>query len=1098
MNSGRVCSSSTSHAVGKLHFVFHSLWHYRRANTGLLLGTILAAAILSGALSVGDSVKHTLRTDALLRLGNVEFAAVPGERMFSTVLADDLATKLDVNVCAVLTLPGMAIHQNAADGARKQLNRVQILGVDDRFWSFGAGSPGSLERREIMLDTRTAKTLGVKPGDAMALRIAMPSPLSRDVPLSSREEDNSKRANFTVKAIVADEQMGRFSLQPTQIPPFNCFVRLSDLQQLANTPEQGNLLLAARGPDIANAQEGLDSVWRPQYSGLEVLPATKDLLLLQSDRIFLDEATEKAALAIPSAEGTLTYLVNTLQSEGRMTPYGFVTAGGSLTADLADDEMVANTWLAEHLALREGSKVRVAYYVVLPSNQFEERTRDFTVKRILPMGDFASERALVPEFPGLSNVESCKDWKIGMPMDEELLRDQANETYWNEYRQTPKALVSLSAGQAMWGSRFGRLTAVRYDARTVTADTVVDGLRTHLNPEDVGLSLMPVREDAVRAVEQSTDLGGLFLGMSLFLLISAFVLTAMLYAFGVQQRSQELGALSALGFPVKTVFLLLFSEAMAVAAVGAVAGSVTGLGYAWLLMAALERVWPDVVGRIAILFHATPKSLVIAVAGTLVMAAVAAALTLRRLLRHHVAELLAGDFSQATEPASRRQGRAIGAGVAAILAISLALNGLFAQSTHVAGLFFGSGALLLLAGILLTRHFLARSATFTKASVPTVFSLALANAARRRGRSLAIVASLSAGGFMVLAVSSMQADYRGVAAQRSSGTGGFTLYAESTVPILDPSEVTKAVPGIEVWPLRIYESAEASCLNLNHALTPRVVGIDVNAMAKLHAFSKSPDNTPWDALFTAGDREVPALVGDADTAMWTLRKRTGPSGDTLMYKAENGNDTPVKLVGHLPMRLSIFQGSILMSAEDFTRLWPSREGFRAFLIQTRSQQEEEVIQRLITAFERQGLDVSTTVARLEMFHVVESTYLRMFLVLGGIGLLLGASATAVVALRNLIERRREIALLRAVGFPGRAVFQLVATEYGVLLFIGVAIGAVASAVAMVPALTAPEAGASPLWRLTVLMLVLGSALACMTVAIRVGLRRTTLEALRSE
>lgn len=64
---------------------------------------------------------------------------------------------------------------------------------------------------------------------------------------------------------------------------------------------------------------------------------------------------------------------------------------------------------------------------VLPSNKFEERSREFTIKRIVSMADLAQEKALVPEFPGLSNVESCKDWRFGMPMDEALLEDKPNE-----------------------------------------------------------------------------------------------------------------------------------------------------------------------------------------------------------------------------------------------------------------------------------------------------------------------------------------------------------------------------------------------------------------------------------------------------------------------------------------------------------------------------------------------------------------------------------------------------------------------------------------------------------------------------------------------
>ena len=37
-----------------------------------------------------------------------------------------------------------------------------------------------------------------------------------------------------------------------------------------------------------------------------------------------------------------------------------------------------------------------------------------------------AERALVPEFPGLTDVESCSDWDLDLPTDEAKLNDKAN------------------------------------------------------------------------------------------------------------------------------------------------------------------------------------------------------------------------------------------------------------------------------------------------------------------------------------------------------------------------------------------------------------------------------------------------------------------------------------------------------------------------------------------------------------------------------------------------------------------------------------------------------------------------------------------------
>ena len=71
-------------------------------------------------------------------------------------------------------------------------------------------------------------------------------------------------------------------------------------------------------------------------------------------------------------------------------------------------------------------------------------------------------------------------------------------------------------------------------------------------------------------------------------------------------------------------------------------------------------------------------------------------------------------------------------------------------------------------------------------------------------------------------------------------------------------------------------------------------------------------------------------------------------------------------------------------------------------------------------FERElaefGVDAVGTAERLAAFHRVENTYLSTFQALGGLGLLLGTFGLAAVMFRNVLERRRELALLRAVGY----------------------------------------------------------------------------------
>ena len=69
------------------------------------------------------------------------------------------------------------------------------------------------------------------------------------------------------------------------------------------------------------------------------------------------------------------------------------------------------------------------------------------------------------------------------------------------------------------------------------------------------------------------------------------------------------------------------------------------------------------------------------------------------------------------------------------------------------------------------------------------------------------------------------------------------------------------------------------------------------------------------------------------------------------------------------MRLSVFQGSLLIAEADFVEHFPSEEGWRMFLLDERVESRR---------YERAGLDVVPAVERLLEFYAVEATYLAMF------------------------------------------------------------------------------------------------------------------------
>lgn len=1093
-----------------LHLVLNSLRFYWRSHIGVLLGVTLATAVLTGALLVGDSVDHSLRSFAMMRLGEVDSVANTRNQYFKDELADVLETSMNAPASAVLQLSGMVIRQGDTSDDRIQVNRVEVLGVAENFWAFTNNFSLTLGPNETALNEKLATALQVQVGDEISMRVAKPSLMSRDAPLSWSGDEHSTRRRFTVTHIVPDTQLGRFSLKPSQIAPYNAFVNRDWLQEQVELEDKANLLLLSQTTSDESLDDVLREVWKPEYIGLSLRSYPTDIthpsgiLQLESERVFLSPETARAALRIPLAYPTLTYLVSKISHNTKSTPYSFAVAG-PVPLDMQDDEIVLNRWTADELSAGVGDSVDLIYAELQSDGAFLERTRSFRVHSIREMADLETERELMPHFPGLSDVESCADWDVGMPMDDEMLEDEANEAYWNAYRATPKCFVTLRAGQSMWSNRFGNLSAVRYPGNPAMADVLMSRLQEEMNPANAGLSLMPVREQALNAVNNAMDFGGLFLGMSIFLIGAALLLTALLFGFGVQQRSTQMGTLLALGFTPKMIRRLLLSEGFIIALVGCALGAGLGALYTRALLFGLSHFWQGAIAHAAIQFHATPSTYIIGVSISFLCAMLSLYRVIRGQSQHSARELLTRDFSQAEIPSAKgRSGtRVLKLSIAGVvLAFLIIITSLLSDSVDLMMPFFSAASLLLISSLGLFRELLIYLQTSKKATTFSLSSLALQNLARRRGRSLAVVGLLACGSFMVFAVGAMQEDIHAKASLRSSGTGGFALLAESTLPIQGNLLEDFESSDISATAIKVRDGDDASCLNLNRAQTPRVLGVNAQDFSSRSAFAKASEaEALWALLDTdLDDGSVPALVGDMNTAMWNLMKKTHPiNGDILLFQDESGEEVKVRLVGALPMRLSVFQGTILIANKHFTRLYPSESGHRMFLIDVhKTQSSEEIASALVRNYDRAGMNAMPTVDRIMEFYAVETTYLAMFLVLGGLGLAIGSIGMGVVIVRNLLERQSELAMLSALGFERKSIYRLLLAEYGFLLLSGLFIGVFAAFITTLPTLWATASSIDLRIQATLLSTVFVLCGLSMLMALYSGLNKKFMEALRRE
>ncbi len=1142
-------------------YIIKSLRYYWRTHLGVVLGVAVACAVLVGALAVGDSVSHSLESIALSRLGQVQMAILTQDRLFRTDLAEDLAATLAEWVPGAGEAEGDAsgriepapllMVRGMVRGGPEQLraNRVSILGVDERFWRSGEsepligsrsadGSPNQYSSDTVVLNDRLAAKLGAGVGDLVLLRVEKPSLMPADAPLST-ESDRTVAFRLEVAAIAGPDQFGHFSPRADQIAPLNAFVPLDWLGEKVEMEGRANAMLL--GPASAVQRHGelsqpeglqaaIEESWQLADADLEVRALSEEQgIELRSGRIFLEPSVVRAAEEIdPAALGVLTYFVNELRAGEHSTPYSMVSAVGYAFEDdsdrslppplpprIGEGDIVLNAWLADDLGIGLGDELDMTYYAIGPMRALEERTERLRVQAIVAIDGLAADRELMPPYPGLADADDCAQWEPGIPIELARIRDK-DEQYWDDYRGTPKAFVSLETGRRLWRNRFGDLTAVRSrvpekDPPEAEADRLAGAYQATLDPADVGLFFSDVRGAAMAAGDQAIGFGGLFLGFSFFLIFSALMLTGLLFVFGVEQRSEEIGTLLAVGLRPRRVRGLMMLEAGVLSLVGSAIGGAAGMLYTRGIIRGLTTIWRDAVGTSALTYHAEPRTVVLGMVISVFVSALTIWLMIRRQGRRQVRELLTGCGSdQAMGGGSSKPGRRLWllGGLGLGLALIMLIAGL-GRGRMNPEMFFGAGGLLLISGLLISQALIGSLARASDRSTVTLGSLALRGCMRRRGRSLTTIGLLAAGSFLIIAVGANRKDAQRDAHARSAGTGGFEFYGESTLPVLQDlnSPAGREVYGLEedemagvgVVPLRMNEGDEASCLNLNRAQQPRLFGVNVATMVPLGPFTFNEvalddfRDQPWRVLAAELPDGTVAAVGDEATVIWALGLGLG---DLLTYKAENGELFNVQIVGMVAN--SILQGGLIISERNFVKCFPSAAGYRAFLIDAPPERMAEVSRALGRGLEPVGLDLTPAAERLAAFNAVENTYLSIFLILGGMGMLLGCVGLGMVVLRNVLERRSEMALLRAVGFELGRIRRLILTEHGWLLLAGLGCGVVAALLAVLPVLVSPGAEVPVTTIVVMLAAIFVSGLAWTLLATFLALRGPLLSVLREE
>jgi putative ABC transport system permease protein len=880
-----------------------------------------------------------------------------------------------------------------------------------------------------------------------------------------------------------------------------------------------------------------------------------DYYQLSSRDLILDDETMQAVKSEVGGQRITAYLANAIyrvDAAGQMeasseVPYSIVAGienGTAIDLDklatlplegLAKSPCWINTWLADQLKVKPGDLIQLNYFEPETVDGREvEVHKQFVVVGIVPIAEPAkpfrgetpakysllptvfNDPNLTPEVPGVTDQDSINNWDL--PFKTTRKSRKIDDDYWINHRLTPKVFLRYedASSPKLFGSRFGSTTSMRFESEGVkdAADLRAKIASALLvTKQQKGLVFQPIREQQLKAASGTTPFDMLFLSLSFFVIVAALLLVSLLFRLGVQQRTEQIGLLLAQGYAPQRVRSLLVGEVAIVSLIGAVAGVLLGLLYARLMIAGLESWWLGAISVAFLKYSFTPLSIAIGAACGALASLFTIFSTLRKLCRLPPLSLLRGgasDVNIGARHASRTMLLVAGSCVVGALALSIVALGQTGMGR--AGCFFGCGMLLLCGALVATREWLAsRGALQPNPANAGLFWLAWLAVCRNPVRSVLSLGLLSVATFLIASMGVFQMS------PTIQGYGGFDLMAESSQPIYRNIALADAreeaigskaqtIAATTIVGFRARLGEDASCNNLFQVAQPTVLGVpqqlsDVeqasDTSVRFQWAGKANTESPWSALEEtatgADDSPIPVVL-DQNTAQWSLHQ--GASIGSITKLNYDGNWVYFKTVGLLSN--SVLQGRLLIGESNFKSLFPKLSGFQFFLIRSGEAGQQVAMETLESGWSDDGLDVVSSAEILDRMLSVQNTYISAFQSLGALGLLLGTFGLAAVQTRSVIERRKELSLMRAVGFSDARIAKMLTLETVLLLGGGMLIGVIAAAIAIVPYLIEVGPQTSLLQPFAMLMVVLLAGFLSALLAIRTAMKLPILVGLRAE
>ena len=1015
----------------------------------------LLSAVITGSLLTGRSVKESLKKSSDERLGNSGIIISSGIRNFDLELAKRMKESAKISCTGILEIIGYCQSLNS----QTEVNNTHIYGVNDDFFTFHGFDSIKINPGEVVINRRLADHLGVKPGEDLIIRFAEISDIPSDAPFAP-DNKTTKSVVMKIGGILEPVKNGNFSLSISQISPMNIFMNLPDLEDKQINSYKINRLLIKRDKNISlkTISSSLKQYLKPADIGLRtrIIVKTGGIEII-SDRVFIDETIVKEITTIlPVSAPVLTYLGNRFNAGTRSTPYSFVSALPSSVYPeiVSDDDMIIDRWMAEDLSVGEGDTIQMYWYSPDSLNKLIEKKGEFVVKRIVDMQGIWSDSLLMPDFPGISGKASCSDWDAGVPVKMHEIR-RKDEDYWNRYRGTPKAFINYEKGKKLWANNFGPATALRFPAG-VTEKEIEDKLSGSLNPEKMGFSITDIYAESLKAANESVDFGTLFLSLGFFLILASFVLLSFAVSSYFDSKRVHLATFFALGFKNRWIAQLLFLESGIIGLTGCAIGAFAGYLVNILITSALNSVWNGAVQTNTLGAYLNIKPLFAGFIITILTTMLFMLIKIKRFFK--ILNQRGKDIYKSHQPL--RNLLLLMASV--VVTISLFALSLLLKDQELA-FCFAAGTVLLLTLILLWRQYYIGRFFNSSARILNRKNLSHHYYSFNPSHAVTPILFIAAGIFTIFITGANRMNLNEKHLKRSGGTGGYLLWCENTIPIKEDlnTESGRKTLGLDsdqlsemqFVQLKKTTGNDASCLNLNHITAPPLLGIDPSDFIAKQAFSfskvlaKMNFKNPWQYLTLSPESNTIYGIADQTVLEWGLKLKPG---DTLVLRSENGQ--PLNIIIAAGLQSSVFQGYVLIGKENFIRYYSSVSGSSVLLVDGDRTLTDLYKNTLNERLQGYGVNIEKTTSRLASFNEVTNTYLSVFEVFGAMGMIIGIAGLGFVLLKNYNQRKREFAIMLAIGYQVKKIRKMILSEQMLILFAGVTSGIVPAIVATLPSI----------------------------------------------